>query len=68
MVTTVQEFHKLALSYTYAVIYRERNDGSLRGVMFVGIERKQQDNGKPYTVIRIGLSFLQLNYRGGPYM
>ena len=66
--TTVQEFHKLALSYTYAVIYRERNDGSLRGVMFVGIDRKQRDNGKPFTVIRLGLGFLQLNYRGGPYM
>ena len=66
--SNIQEFHKLALSYTYAILYRERNDGSLRGVTFVGIDRKQQDNGKSYTVIRIGLTFFQLKYRGGPYL
>lgn len=65
---TVQEFHKLLLSYTYVVLYRERNDGSLRGLMTVGIDRKRQDNGKPYTVLRLGLGFFQINYRGGPYI
>ena len=65
---TVQQLRKVLLSYTHAVFCRRRSDGSLRGVMFVGIDRKQQDNGKPYTVINVGLCYFQLNYRGGPYI
>ena len=65
---TIQEAHRLILSYTYVVLSRERSDGSLRGMMFVGVDRRLQENGNPYTIIRVGLSYFQLNYRGGPYL
>ena len=65
---TVQEFHKFILSYTYVILCREKNDGSLRGINFIGVDRKRKENGKPYTVMRIGFMYFQPEYRGGPFL
>ena len=64
---TIQEFHKVLLSYSYAVIYRERRDGSLRGIFLMSLE-KMKHEGKYFTLLRLGLSFIEKEYRGGPYI
>ncbi len=65
---SIQDFHKVILSYKYAVMFRERKDGSLRGMLLLGIDNKTSDSGKKYTLIRIGLSLFQNYYQGGPLM
>ncbi len=64
---TVQQFHKILLSYSFVFLCRERMDGSLRGVMLFAVDKKEQD-GKKFTLIRLGLAFFQRNYQGGPIM
>ena len=64
---TIESFHKVVLGYTYAVMCRERIDGSLRGIYLMGIEHKE-DNGEKYTLIKIGLALVKNCYRGGPLM
>ena len=64
---TINEFHKVLLDYKMALMCRERTDGSLRGVMLLSVDKKEKD-GKPYTLIRLGLSFFQNYYRGGPLL
>ena len=64
---TVTQFHKVILSYTYVILCRERTDGSLRGAMMLGINHREQD-GKKYTLVRLGLAFTQRNYQGGPLL
>ena len=63
----IQGFHKVLLSYSYAVLFRERRDGSLRGIFLMALDRVKKD-GKSYTVLRPGLSFFEKEYRGGPYI
>lgn len=62
---TVEAFHKVVLGYTYAVMCRERMDGSLRGIYLMGKEKKV-DNNTRYTVIKVGLALIRNSYRGGP--
>ena len=64
---TIESFHKIVLGYTFAVMCRERIDGSLRGMYLMSVERKE-DNGEKYTVIKIGLALVKNCYRGGPLM
>ena len=64
----IRDFHSVVLSYNYAIICRERKDGSLRGVMLMGVDRRQEMGGVRYTLIRLGLSFFQNYYRGGPLL
>ena len=63
----INQFHKLLLSYKYAITCRERKDGSLRGVFFLDIGPREHD-GQSYTLIRLGLSFFENFYRGGPLL
>ncbi len=65
---SIQDFHKVILSYKFAVMFRERKDGSLRGMLLLGIDNKTTESGKKYTLIRIGLSLFQNYYQGGPLM
>lgn len=65
---SIQDFHKVVLSYKFAVMFRERKDGSLRGMLLLGIDNKTSEDGKKYTLIRIGLSLFQNYYQGGPLM
>ncbi len=64
---TINEFHKLLLSYKFAITCRERKDGSLRGVFFLDVGPREHD-GQSYTLVRIGLSFFENFYRGGPLL
>ena len=64
---TIHDFHKVLLSYKYAVLCRERKDGSLRGMMLMGIDRKVKD-GQNYTLVRLGLSLFLNFYQGGPLL
>lgn len=61
---SVEQFHKVLLSYNYVVLCRERIDGSLRGAELLGVDRKEQE-GRKFTLIRCGLAFLQRDYQGG---
>ena len=54
----IQGFHKLVLSYNYAVMYREKRDGSLRGMSLIDIERKVL-NKKPYIVIQVAACYYE---------
>ncbi len=63
---TIEGFHKVILSHTYAVLFRERKDGSLRGLFFLSLDRMNTNN-MSYTVIRPALAFFEKEYRGGPY-
>lgn len=65
---SIKEFHhSVLLNYKYAIICRERRDGSLRGMMLLGVDRKELD-GVKYTQVKVGLSFFQNYYRGGPWL
>ena len=64
---TIHDFHKVLLSYRYAILCRERKDGSLRGMMLLGIDHKVKD-GQNYTLVRLGLSLFLNFYRGGPLL
>ena len=64
---TINQFHELLLTYKFAITCRERKDGSLRGVFFLDVSPREHD-GQRYTLIRIGLSFFENFYRGGPLL
>lgn len=64
---TIDQFHTVILSYKYAVTCRERKDGSLRGVFFLDVGPRETD-GQSYTLIRLGLSFFENYYQGGPLL
>ena len=64
---TINQFHNLLLSYKFAITCRERKDGSLRGVFFLDVGPREHE-GQRYTLIRIGLSFFENFYRGGPLL
>lgn len=66
-VITITDFHQVLLSYKFAIMCRDRKDGSLRGIMLLGIDKKTGDSGN-YTLIRLGLSLFQNYYRGGPFL
>ena len=63
----IQAFQKVLLSYTFAVLFRERRDGSLRGLFVLSLDRCKKGE-KCYAVLRPGLSFFEKEYRGGPYV
>lgn len=62
---SLSQFHKDLLSYSFVVLFREQIDGSLRGLMRMGIDNRDK-GGKRYTLIRIGLTLLEKKYQGGP--
>ena len=62
-----EEFPKVLLSYTYVVLFRERRDGSLRGLFLLSLDRYKKEE-KSFTVFRPSLSFFEKKYRGGPYI
>ncbi len=62
---TVEDFHKVLLSYSHIFLWRERTDGSLRGTAVFAVDRQ---DGKEFNLIRFGLTFFQHNYQGGPML
>lgn len=61
--TILKNFAKTLESYSHVMLCRERSNGSLRGMMLIGIEH----NGS-YTLIKWGLVMFENYYRGGPWM
>ena len=64
---SIMQFHKHVLSYKYAIMCREIQDGSMRGLFFVCVRPSQLD-GQKYIFIRIGLTFFEKNYQRGPLL
>ena len=64
---TIKQFHKHLLSYKYAITCREVHGGSLRGVFFVCVKPRELD-GQRYIFIRVGLTFFENGYQGGPLL
>jgi len=44
----VEALHKVMLGFTHIMLCRERVDGSLRGIMLMGIEHKEK-----YTIMKV---------------
>ena len=51
------------MQYTHVMLCRDRVDGTLRGIMLVGIDHKGD-----YTLMRIGFTIFKNYYRGSPYL
>ncbi len=51
----------MVLSYSNVLLFRDKWDGSLRGMILVGFIRK-----KDYTIMKLGLSFFKNFYKGAP--
>ena len=62
-----ETFRKVVVSYRYAIIFRERLDGSLRGMCLLGKNRTEH-NGKKCTILTMGLALFHNYYQGGPYL
>ncbi len=62
----IQEFHKVLLSYKHAVLFRDKRDGSLRGVVMIDCGRRTF-KGKSYMVMQCGTCYFDMEYRGGSY-
>jgi hypothetical protein len=56
-------YRKTLLSYSHILLCREKLDGSLRGLVLMGLQYK-----KTHTVLKVGLTLTHKNYRGGPWM
>lgn len=63
----ISQFQMVLLSYKFVIVCRERTDGSLRGVMLMGIDHRE-NQGEKYTLFRLGLAFFQKYYQGGPLL
>ena len=50
----IQIFHKILLQYTYVALFRDKIDGSLRGLMLIGIDREIVE-GKKCTIVKVWL-------------
>ena len=59
----VEYTHKLLMQYTHVLMCRDRMDGTLRGAMMLGIERKGD-----YTLIQLGGTIFKNYYRGSPFI
>ena len=64
---TIQQFQKVLLSYKFAIICRERMDGSLRGMCLLD-KGTGSHNGQQYIVIKLGLALFKSYYQGGPLL
>ena len=48
----IQMFHKILLQYTYVALFRDKTDGSLRGMTLIGVD-KEVAEGKNCTVFKV---------------
>ena len=65
----IEALQDVVLSYKFVSLYRERVDGSLRGMMLLD-EKERMHCGKKIFVFRMGLALFKQHYRGGalPYI
>ena len=59
---TIGWLHKAFLNYTYVILFRDKIDGSLRGLTAIGIKRYEK-----YTEMKMGATFFKNYYKGGPF-
>ncbi|XP_065889419.1 uncharacterized protein [Dysidea avara] len=64
---SIQIFHKILLQYTYAALFRDKVDGSLRGMTLLGFDRDMVE-GRKCTVMKVGLVLFKNAYHGGPLL
>lgn len=64
---SLETFHKIVVSYQFVIVFRERLDGSLRGMCLLGKDSFYH-KGKPITTIKLGLALFHSSYQGGPYL
>ena len=55
VVFSIQIFHKILLQYTYAALFRDKVDGSLRGMTLLGFDRDMVE-GRKCTVMKVKCS------------
>ncbi|XP_062505204.1 uncharacterized protein LOC134181923 isoform X2 [Corticium candelabrum] len=63
---SIDHFHEVLLQYKYACFFRERLDGSLRGMVLIDPQMGLVKEGRRYNCIKMGLALFKMNYRGGP--
>ena len=51
----IDVFHKILLQYTYIALFRDKTDGSLRGITLLGVDRETVE-GKKCTIIKVWLN------------
>jgi len=59
----IQIFHKILLQYTYVALFRDKIDGSLRGIMLIGIDREVVE-GKKCTIVKVWLDHVIIRLCG----
>ncbi|XP_062505379.1 uncharacterized protein LOC134182067 isoform X1 [Corticium candelabrum] len=65
---SVETFHKYLLKYSHVAIFRDRLDGSLRGMFMIDYKTNLSMDGRSYNCINLGMTWFRNNYRGGPLM
>ena len=59
----IQDLQAIFLSYSYIFLFRDKIDGSLRGMFLLGYNRSEE-----HTTIQLGVSIFKNYYMGGPYI
>ena len=59
----IAAFHKTVLSLSHVIMFRDKIDGSLRGVFMINVNHFEK-----YTTIRVGWSFFKNYYKGSPFL
>eukprot|EP00118_Oscarella_pearsei_P003330 m.13924 g.13924 ORF g.13924 m.13924 type:complete len:353 (+) comp25307_c0_seq3:94-1152(+) len=62
----LEQFHLVLLKYKYVALFRDRLDGSLRGMLLIDTEMGLIKEGRAYNCIKMGLALFKTQYRGGP--
>ncbi|XP_065175485.1 uncharacterized protein LOC135805386 [Sycon ciliatum] len=65
----IGKLQDVVLGYKFVSLYRDRVDGSLRGMMLLD-EKDQEHDGRDIVVFTLGLALFKQQYRGGalPYV
>ena len=58
----IAAFHKSVLSVSHAIMFRDKIDGSLHGVLTMNVSHFEK-----YTIIKLGWGLFKNYYRGGPF-
>ena len=59
---SIQQFHLTLKEYSHVTLFREKTDGSLRGVLCIGVERCSHGDIK-YTFVKVVIIMLVSDYQ-----
>ncbi|XP_065842699.1 uncharacterized protein [Oscarella lobularis] len=59
---SIEATHAAILAYKYVALFRERQDGSLRGLFFVDVKTDLKREGKRYNLIRLAAQIIDFTY------